>query len=68
MYKDITFEEIRNNKEIATYISMADQSLASMGYTDHSFGHVLKCAKVVKDILTTFGYSLREINLGQIAA
>ena len=42
MYKDITFEEIRNNKEIATYISMADQSLASMGYTDHSFGHVLK--------------------------
>ena len=68
MYKDITFEEIRNNKEIATYISMADQSLASMGYTDHSFGHVLKCAKVVKNILTTFGYSLREINLGQIAA
>ena len=33
MYKDITFEEIRNNKEIATYISMADQSLApSLGF------------------------------------
>ena len=32
MYKDITFEEIRNNKEIATYISMADQSFHSLGF------------------------------------
>lgn len=68
MAKEITYEEIRNNKEIATYISTADHSLASMGYTDHSFGHVMKCAKVVKEILSTFGYSQREINLGQIAA
>ena len=60
MYKDITFEEIRNNKEIATYISMADQSLASMGYTDHSFGHVLKCAKVVNDI----GNSINRVDHG----
>ena len=64
---EITYEDIRNDKEIATYISTADHSLASMGYTDHSFGHVLKCASVVKDILSKFGYSQREIVLGQIA-
>ena len=58
---EITYEDIRNDKEIATYISTADHSLASMGYTDHSFGHVLKCASVVKDILSKFGYSQREI-------
>lgn len=66
--KNITYKEIRNNDEIATYISQADMSLASMGYTDHSFGHVKKCAKLVKEILETFGYSQREVELGQIAA
>ena len=39
-----------------------------MGYTDHSACHVTKCAEVVKQILTTFDYSSRDINLGQIAA
>ena len=66
--KIISYNSILKNKEIATYIAQADVSLASMGYTDHSFGHVKKCAKLVKDILETFGYSKREINLGQIAA
>ena len=66
--KIITYKDILKNEEIATYISQADVSLASMGYTDHSFGHVKKCAKLVKQILETFGYSKREINLGQIAA
>lgn len=66
--KEITYEEIRENDEINNYIAEADKSLASMGFTDHSFAHVTKCAKVVKDILSTFGYSQREIRLGQIAA
>ena len=66
--RNITYKEIRNNDEIATYISQADMSLASMGYTDHSICHVVKCADVVKRILTALDYSPREINLGQIAA
>lgn len=65
---EIDFEEIRKNEEIATYIASADSSLAAMKYTDHSFSHVLKVTKLVKEILTSFGYSKREINLGQIAA
>ena len=64
----IKYEDILKNKEIATYISKADLSLESMGYTDHSACHVTKCAEVVKQILTTFDYSSRDINLGQIAA
>lgn len=64
----IYFKQILDNEEIATYIAQADSSLASLGYTDHSFGHVKKCAKLVKDILLTFGYSDHEIDLGQIAA
>lgn len=70
MEKDliITYEEIKNNKEINTYITQADLSLSAMGYTEHSFGHVTKCAVVVKEILSALNYTKREINLGQIAA
>ena len=64
----VKYEDILNNEEIKTYISMADLSLESMGFTDHAFEHVQKCAETVKNILTSFQYSSREINLGQIAA
>jgi metal-dependent HD superfamily phosphatase/phosphodiesterase len=66
--EDITYEQIRENEEIKNYVAEADKSLAAMGFTEHSFAHVTKCAKTVKDILSTFGYSEREIRLGQIAA
>jgi metal-dependent HD superfamily phosphatase/phosphodiesterase len=68
MYKQISFEEIKKNEEIKAYISKADLSLEAMGFTDHSFGHVLKCADTVKKILTSLNYSAHEIELGQIAA
>lgn len=65
---EIKYDDIIKNEEISTYISKADLSLESMGYTDHSICHVVKCADVVKRILTALDYSPREINLGQIAA
>lgn len=64
----VKYEDILNNEEIKTYISKADLSLESMGFTDHAFEHVKKCAETVKNILSSFDYSSREINLGQIAA
>ena len=68
MYKHISFEEIIKNEEIKAYVSKADLSLEAMGYTDHSFGHVGKCADTVKRILTTLNFSQHDIELGQIAA
>ena len=64
----ITFEDIKNNKEINTYIESADSYLANIGYTEHSFKHVLKCAKVVEYILETLGFNERTIELAKIAA
>ena len=46
----LTFEEIRKNEEINTYITQADRSLAAMGYTEHSFAHVTKGADTAKYI------------------
>ena len=36
----ITFEQIRQNSDINTYIQKADESLVALGYTEHSFAHV----------------------------
>lgn len=49
----ITFEEIKNNEHIKTYIKKADESLIALGYTEHSFAHVTKVSEMAKDILST---------------
>lgn len=64
----ITFEEIKKNEEIKTYITQADQSLVALGFTEHSFAHVIRVAETAKYILETLGYSEHEIELAQIAA
>lgn len=63
----ITFEEIKKNEEIKTYIRKADESLIALGYTEHSFAHVGKVAETARYILKTLGYSDREAELAQIA-
>jgi len=62
-----TFEEIKNNEAIRTYISKADESLIALGFTEHSFAHVMKVADTAKYILETLGYSQKDIELAQIA-
>lgn len=63
----ITFEEIKNNEHIKTYIKKADESLIALGYTEHSFAHVTKVSEMAKKILLELGYSKREAELAQIA-
>lgn len=63
----ITYEEIKQNEGIRTYIKNADESLAALGYTEHSFAHVTKVAESVKYILETLGFTSHEVELGQIA-
>ncbi len=63
----ITFEDILQNETVKTYIQKADESLIALGYTEHSFPHVMKVAKTASDILLTLGYSEREAELARIA-
>lgn len=62
------FDEIKNNKEINTYIKMADSYLAGIGYTEHAFNHLYRCVAVVEYILETLGYDEHIVELGKIAA
>ncbi len=61
------FEKIKKDERIKTYIKYADESLAALGYTEHSFAHVGKVADSTGYILETLGYSEREIDLGKTA-
>ena len=63
----ITFEQLKDNQEIRTYISVADRSLAALGYTEHSFAHVTKVAETAGYILETLGRDPHEVELVKIA-
>ena len=65
--KMLTLEEIKNNEAINTYITRADESLAAIGYTEHSFAHVTRTSEIAGYILESMGYPERDIELGKIA-
>ena len=63
----LTFEEITKNQAIKTYITRADESLLALGYTEHSFSHVLHVARTAGYILDTLGYDARTVEIAKIA-
>lgn len=64
----ITYEDIKSNEDIRTYIIHADKSLAAQGYTEHSFAHVGRVASTAEYILKTLGFDLHKVELAKIAA
>lgn len=63
----ITYEQIKADPAIRTYISKADESLAALGFTEHSFAHVKRVAETAGYLLTELGYSAHEVELVKIA-
>ncbi len=63
----VTFEQIRKNEDIKTYITKADESLIALGYTEHSFAHVGKVSEGAAYILETLGYDERTVELARMA-
>ncbi len=63
----ITYEQIKNDEAIRTYVKEADDSLEALGYTEHSFAHVTRVAVTAGDILFSLGYSDRLCELARIA-
>lgn len=63
----ITYEDIKKNKEINTYINKGNDVLGALGYTDHGPRHTGKVAEITSDILLKLGYGERTAELGRIA-
>jgi putative nucleotidyltransferase with HDIG domain len=64
---NVTYEDVRSSEEIRTYIKQADESLKAIGYTEHSFAHCTKVAKVAGDLLEKLEYDAHEVELARIA-
>lgn len=64
---EIKFEDVRNSSAVNAYIEKADESLIALGFTEHSYPHVLKVANTASEILLALGHSPREAELARIA-
>ena len=63
----LTFEQVKKDPTIRTYIQRADESLIALGYTEHSFAHVTMVAETAGYILETLGYPARTAEVARIA-
>ena len=63
----LTFQDVKNDETIRTYIQRADESLIALGFTEHSFAHVTHVAETAGYILETLGYPERTVELVKIA-
>lgn len=64
----ITYEALRQDEEIKTYIARADESLRALGYTEHSFAHVTRVAETAAYLLAMLHYDAHAIEIARIAA
>ena len=63
----VTFEDIRNNAEIRTYIEKGNENLGVLGFTKHSIGHATKVSDMAARILEELNYDARTVELARIA-
>ena len=63
----MTYDIIRKDPVINTYIAHADATLEVLGYTEHSYAHVTKVAHTAGQLLETLKYPQRTVELAKIA-
>jgi uncharacterized protein len=63
----VTVEMVRDHPEVRAMITMADQYLNTIGYTDHGISHVSRVAERAYQILHDLRLPVRECELAAIA-
>lgn len=63
----LTFEEVKSDEKIKTFIKKSDETLAALGFTEHSFAHVMRVSDIAGNILQDLGYSAHEVELARIS-
>ena len=63
----VTYNDVKQDSAVRTYIQKADLSLLALGYTEHSFAHVTKVAETAGSILAELGFDERTVELAKIA-
>lgn len=63
----MTYEQIRHDEAVKTYIRHADATLDVLGFTEHSFAHVGIVAEMAGYIMEKLEYPERMVELAKIA-
>lgn len=63
----MTYEQIRQDEAVKTYIRHADATLDVLGFTEHSFAHVGVVAEMAGYIMEKLEYPERMVELAKIA-
>lgn len=63
----ITYNKVKESKEVNIYIEQGNRVLGAMGFTEHSQKHASKVAKVAGEILENLGYDSHIVELAKIA-
>jgi len=64
---NVTLKEIVNNTYVKAYIAAADCNFAAVGYKEHGARHARFASDTAMGILSSLGYSSRDIELAGIA-
>ncbi len=62
-----SYEKLKDDAEIISYVKAANEVLGAIGYTEHGMAHAVKTGTDASIILETLGYSERECELVKIA-
>ena len=63
----ITLQEIKQNDSIKALVRAGNRYLETLGFTDHGPHHLSFVSRTASGILTSLGYSAREVELAAIA-
>ncbi len=63
----VTIDDVKNNIEIKNFLSISENQMRALGYTEHSFRHVSLVSKNAGRILEELGHSQRDVELAKIA-
>jgi metal-dependent HD superfamily phosphatase/phosphodiesterase len=63
----VTLEDIKENPIVKTLISVGNENLEVMGFTEHGFRHISLVSSIAYNVLRLLGFSEREAELAGIA-
>ena len=63
----LSFENLRKDEEVLSFIEKANRVLGEIGYTEHGMAHAVKTGEDASRILATLGYDEHICELAKIA-
>ncbi|MCL2873814.1 MAG: HD domain-containing protein [Defluviitaleaceae bacterium] len=63
----VTFEMLKKDEQVRSYIKAGNEALKALGFTEHSFPHLFHTAETAAFLLKELGYPVEMAELAKIA-